>query len=72
VAVTIEAEGDLVRLSVSDDGGGFSQAEREQRVAEGHIGLTLLQELAERHGGTLRIASAAGGGTSFVLEVPTQ
>ena len=45
--------------------------EREQSRAEGHVGLSLLEELAARRGGRLDVVSAPGDGTSFVLEVPT-
>jgi two-component system NarL family sensor kinase len=69
VAVRVSATADRVRLEVSDDGVGFSAAEREQRQAEGHVGLTLLEELANRRGGSLDVSSAPGEGTRFVLEV---
>ena len=62
----------LVRVEVSDDGVGFSPAERHRRLAEGHLGLTLLQELVERQGGSLEISGTPGRGTSFVLEVPNR
>ena len=44
--------------------------EREQSRAEGHVGLSLLEELAARMDGTLEVRSTPGAGTSFVLEVP--
>jgi len=69
VAVRAITTDDRVRLEVSDDGVGFSAAEREQRRAEGHVGLTLLEELAGRRGGSLDVSSAPGEGTRFVLEV---
>jgi signal transduction histidine kinase len=59
-----------VRLEVVDDGVGFTPARREQSRAEGHVGLSLLEELAARMNGTLEVRSTPGEGTSFVLEVP--
>ncbi|MGH3078467.1 MAG: sensor histidine kinase [Gaiellaceae bacterium] len=58
------------RLEVVDDGVGFTHAERERSRSEGHVGLSLLEELAVRRHGTLEVRSAPGDGTSFVLEVP--
>jgi signal transduction histidine kinase len=55
---------------VIDDGAGFTESELELRRAEGHVGLSLLDQLAERAGGRLTVESSPGTGTSFVLEVP--
>jgi signal transduction histidine kinase len=57
-------------LEVVDDGLGFTRVRREESRAEGHVGLSLLEELAERMDGTLEVRSTPGEGTSFVLEVP--
>jgi two-component system NarL family sensor kinase len=70
VTVRVSATEDRVRLDVSDDGIGFSATQQEQRRAQGHIGLTLLEELVSRRGGSLDITSSTGEGTSVVLEVP--
>jgi two-component system, NarL family, sensor kinase len=69
VEVTQQAP-DVIRLVVADDGAGFTGAEREQRAAEGHVGLTLLEGLAVQAGGTLRVDSEPGRGTRVQLEVP--
>jgi two-component system NarL family sensor kinase len=70
--VSIAAGDEYVRVEVADDGIGFSPVERHRRSLEGHLGLTLLEGLVERHGGSLEITSAPGRGTSFVLEVPNR
>ena len=57
-------------LSIVDDGVGFGPGDRERSRAEGHVGLSLLEELASRMDGTLHVRSAPGEGTAFVLEVP--
>jgi signal transduction histidine kinase len=58
-------------LEVADDGVGFTAADRDRSRAEGHVGLSLLEELAVRMGGKLEVRSTPGEGTSFLLEVPS-
>jgi two-component system, NarL family, sensor kinase len=70
IRVEVTTSGDRVRLEVADDGEGFEPAERERRREEGHVGLSLLEELAERAGGRLDVRSAPGRGTTFALELP--
>jgi two-component system NarL family sensor kinase len=66
VAVTRPDEGSA-RLTVRDDGGGFDPS---VVAAEGHVGLTLLGDLARQSGGRLDVRSEPGEGTTIVLEVP--
>lgn len=70
VAVRVERLGGRVRLTVEDDGRGFEREERERRRAEGHVGLSLLEELVERNGGALHVSSRPQSGTTFTIEVP--
>ena len=70
VAVAVEDRDEGVRLTVVDDGVGFGPGDRERRREEGHVGLSLLEELAERAGGRLAVRSASGDGTTFELELP--
>jgi signal transduction histidine kinase len=63
---------DTTRLVVTDDGKGFSAAERERRAEEGHVGLTLLDSLVRQSRGTLAVRSAPGEGTTVELEVPAR
>ena len=70
VSVRIGRDAGVARLEVADDGVGFTTEERERRRVEGHVGLSLLEELAERLGGRVDVRSAPGSGTTFVLEVP--
>ena len=76
-------EADMARIAVSDHGAGIAAADRE-RVFEpfyrpsGHgeaaggwgLGLSLVRQIALRHGG--RAACEAGGeaGSRFVVEMP--
>jgi two-component system, NarL family, sensor kinase len=61
-----------LRLVVTDDGKGFSAAERERRGEEGHVGLTLLESLVRQSDGTLEVRSEPGHGTTVELEVPAR
>ena len=72
VALSVANGTATVRLTVTDDGVGFDGASLPERVADGHVGLHLLGELAADAGGELRIESKAGEGTRLVLEVPAR
>jgi signal transduction histidine kinase len=71
VAVRVSSSNGRARLEVVDDGVGFTADERRRSRADGHVGLSLLEELAARMGGRLDVVSTPGAGTSFVLEVPS-
>src|SRR4051794_9237291 len=64
VGVTVTPQRAIVR----DDGRGFDAGERARRREEGHVGLSLLQDLVMQSGGTLSIESAPGQGTTVTLE----
>lgn len=69
VTVTVTAD-EVVTLVVSDDGRGFSDADRARKSAEGHMGLRLLADLAADHGGGLEVDSKPGAGTRLRLWAP--
>ncbi|MDH5331186.1 MAG: ATP-binding protein, partial [Aquincola sp.] len=72
-----------IDLRVCDRGPGVPEALRE-RIFEpffrlpGHaereggvgLGLALVKQIAERHGGCVRCEAQAGGGSCFVLSLP--
>ncbi|MGW7413099.1 sensor histidine kinase [Streptomyces sp. NPDC054863] len=82
VAVTLRrGEGGRVVLEVADDGAGVPEAERE-RIFERFVrlddarsrddggaglGLAIARDVAHRHGGTLTVRQAQGGGAVFTL-----
>ncbi len=84
ITVSLETAGDCVELSVRDTGIGIDKADlahifdRFHRVEgacgrsqEGSgIGLALVQELARLHGGSARVESEIGRGTTFTVSVP--
>jgi two-component system sensor histidine kinase UhpB len=67
VLVSLARDGQLVRLSVEDDGVGFDAASRRD---SGGLGLFGMQERLGLVGGSLRIDSRPGEGTRVVAEVP--
>jgi two-component system NarL family sensor kinase len=70
VDVGVTREDGVAKLVVSDDGRGFSADSLSQRREEGHLGLTLLADLAAEAGGSLNVDSAPGRGTRIEMRVP--
>lgn len=84
VTVRLRAADDAARLEVSDTGVGIPEAElprvferfhriegQEGRTHEGTgIGLALVRDLAQLHGGSVSVASTPGEGTTFAVTVP--
>ena len=69
--VEVRVDDHAARLVVTDDGRGFTPEVRARRLAEGHLGLSLVEELARQSGGSLAISSREGAGTRVELEVPS-
>lgn len=76
-AVRLEArqEGDVIRLTVSDDGRGFDLPALIERGA-GHgadreLGLDIVRASVESAGGTLHVATEPSVGTTCTLRVPS-
>ncbi len=83
VEVIVESLAGQAALRVCDRGPGVPEAMRE-RIFEpffrlpGHaeqgggvgLGLSLVRQIAQRHGGTVRCEGRSGGGSCFVLELP--
>jgi PAS domain S-box-containing protein len=84
ITVALVETGNEVELRVKDTGVGIPAKElprlfdrfhrienTRSRTHEGSgIGLALVQELVKLHGGTVRVESAAGTGSTFIVSVP--
>ncbi len=84
ITVKIERQGDFARVSVTDTGEsissealprifelGFSiNRENKAEVISHRIGLSIVKDLVERHGGTIAVTSAIGKGTTFSFTIP--
>ena len=84
ITVALDAHDGMARLRISDTGIGIEPTEQEKlferfhrvldassRTYEGSgIGLALVAELAELHGGRPSVQSAPGVGTTFTIEIP--
>jgi PAS domain S-box-containing protein len=69
VRILLEREGDLLRLSVIDNGIGFELQGASRHPQGTGWGQTIMRERAEMAGGRLVLASQPGEGTSVVVEV---
>jgi signal transduction histidine kinase/CheY-like chemotaxis protein len=81
IRVAVRTTGDEVQVSVSDTGTGISESDlpnlfqrfsridgARRRSHEGSgIGLALVHELVEMHGGSIAVQSALGAGTEFTI-----
>lgn len=84
VRITIRRVGEWTELAVSDNGPGISaddlprvfdrfwRAERSRNRASGGsgLGLTIVKQLTEAHGGTVLAESQTGVGTTFRVRLP--
>jgi signal transduction histidine kinase len=84
IAVRLRDQAKHIELRVEDTGLGISEEEQPNifrrfhrveglrgRTQEGSgIGLALVQELARLHGGSIRVESALGKGSTFIVSIP--
>jgi signal transduction histidine kinase len=80
-AIRLEAQpaGEAVRVVVSDNGPGISPEQRErifERFAQGGgpgaagLGLAIVRDVVQAHGGRIFLESEVGRGSRFILELP--
>jgi two-component system NarL family sensor kinase len=69
ISVSVSADAERAVLTTHDDGRGFDEAVLAEREADGHVGLRALRGLVTDGGGTLRLESRPGGGTTATVEV---
>jgi signal transduction histidine kinase len=70
VDVAVRNDADRVVLTVADDGIGIADDRIDRARDEGHVGLSILTDLARSAGGDVRVARRDGGGTVVTMEVP--
>lgn len=84
VALSAETRGSRIRISVSDEGPGIPPAQREKlftafgrvgaEASDGEsstgLGLWIVKELAELHGGEVGVVCPPDGGAIFWVEIP--
>lgn len=84
VTVRVARDGDRALVQVSDTGIGIAEddlprvfsrfwradAARDRSSGGLGIGLSVVREIAERHGGTVAVAPTSAGGTTFTLWLP--
>ena len=69
--VTVRQQDGAVVLDVEDDGRGMTEADLEEHVSDGHMGLRLLADCVAARGGSLQIESEPSVGTRLSLRIPT-
>lgn len=86
ILVAVEEGSTIVTVSVADQGQGIPPAERERiferfyrtrRDERGSeegtgIGLALVKEIVEQHGGRISVESQPGGGSRFTMTLPKE
>jgi len=82
VTVSVDVVGRLARLAVHDEGIGVAPEEQERifeqfgrSVSVQHfkglgLGLWITRRIVEAHGGTIRLSSEPGRGSTFTVELP--
>ncbi|ODU46169.1 ATP-binding protein [uncultured Aquimonas sp.] len=78
VELSVRDEPDWLRIEVADRGPGMSSVVLEQALLPFYstkrngtgLGLALVREIVEAHGGQVRLAQREGGGLSVLLRIP--
>ena len=85
IRVSAKRAGDSIHISVKDHGAGIPREEQKklfERFVRGDearragvrgigVGLALVKSVAEAHGGSVRLASEPGRGSTFTLVIPS-
>ena len=70
VEVSIESVGDVIRMTIKDDGQGFKVSAKVGSRNIKRLGLIGMRERAEMIGGSLQVDSTPGGPTTLLVEIP--
>jgi two-component system, NarL family, sensor histidine kinase DegS len=71
VQASIDADGDILTVTVEDDGAGFN-VDESKLTASKKTGLPGIRQRAEMFGGRLSVESAPGRGTRIVTTLPVE
>jgi len=80
LTITLEPEGQKVRLEVADTGCGIAKSELSNvfdpfytsKMTGAGMGLTMVHRIVTRHGGDVDLASQPGVGTTVTVRLPVQ
>lgn len=86
IEVRVRQDADRLRISVQDDGVGIARADLKKvfepftqsdmtstrRFAGAGVGLYLVRQIAEAHGGHVSVESELGKGSTFTIEIPVK
>ncbi|MGD1053755.1 MAG: sensor histidine kinase [Candidatus Dormibacteria bacterium] len=70
VEVAVSRDDGSLDLRIVDDGVGFTAERRHRQVEAGHLGLSLIHDLAREAGGQLEIRSVPDAGTTLHARLP--
>ncbi|NOR15750.1 MAG: hypothetical protein GQ544_08600 [Candidatus Aminicenantes bacterium] len=84
ISLVADTEGDTVKIVVADKGMGISrkdisrvfdkfyrsEASSNGRITGSGIGLTLVKDIVESHGGTVTVDSEINNGSTFTIRIP--
>jgi PAS domain S-box-containing protein len=69
VTISLTRVGEIVRLTIADDGKGFAAQDTSPLPTVSGWGLTIMRERAELVGGSFRVDSDLGRGTTIMVEI---
>ena len=72
VRIRLRSSGKIVHCSIADDGSGFDPRASSSGLKERGLGMLVIREKLQPLGGTVRIISAPGQGTTLLVAVPQE
>lgn len=80
VQVSITSDAQYIRISITDNGSGISEEQADKifvpyfttKGTGTGIGLAMVKQIIENHGGTIQFESQVGEGTTFTIVLPVK